>query len=314
MARSYYVDLYTAGNVVDYRPHEWTFPSLTHSDKRWLNRAVSPLEVKQALFQMDGRKSPGADGILAGFFQRFWHITGDPLTRFIQQAFRDGCFPPAMNHTLISLIPKQHPPECMAHFRPISLCNVVVKVISKVVANRLKPLMSKLTSANQSSFVHNRQAADNIIVVQEVVHTLRRKQGRIGGLIAKIDLEKAYDRIDWKFLQAILEVVGFSLLLTKLVMFCISSAQLSVLWNGQQLTAFAPSRGLRQGDPLSPYLFVLCMETLAHRIQRATDQHSWKAIKVCRLGPAVSHIFFADGLLLVGEATLQQAQVLGDIL
>lgn len=106
-----------------------------------------------------------------------------------------------MNKTVISLIPKQSPPECMAQFRPISLCTIVVKIISKIVANRLKSLMLKLTAPNQVSFVLGRQAADNIIVVQEIIHTLMKKKSRISGMVAKIDSEKAYDQIDWGFFK-----------------------------------------------------------------------------------------------------------------
>lgn len=101
-----------------------------------------------------------------------------------------------MNRTLISLIPKQDVLECLTHFRPISLCNVVVKIILKVVANRLRPLMAKLTAPNQSSFVPTRQATYNIVLVQEVIHSLKNRIGRKGGLLAKINLEKAYDRVD----------------------------------------------------------------------------------------------------------------------
>lgn len=105
---------------------------------------------------MNGRKAAGEEGLSAVFFQKYWNIVGASMTKFVLEAFRVGSFPPDMNRTLISLIPKQSPPECMAHFRPISLCNVVVKIISKIVANQLKPLMSKLTAPNQVSFIPGR--------------------------------------------------------------------------------------------------------------------------------------------------------------
>lgn len=184
----------------------------------------------------------------------------------------------------------------------------------KVLANRLKPLMPKLTSSCQSSFVEGRQAADNIIILQEIVHTLQKQKGRRGAIVAKIDLEKAYDKIEWAFLQQVLLTVGFSSHITKLVMYCITSAKLAVLWNENILPKFLPTRGLRQGDPLSPYLFILCMETLAHRIQQATATRGWKPVQVCRGGSVVSHIFFANDLLLMGEATDQQALVMDTIL
>lgn len=219
-----------------------------------------------------------------------------------------------MNRTLISLIPKQDVLECLTHFRPISLCNVVVKIISKVVANHLRPLMAKLTAPNQSSFVPTRQATDNIVLVQEVIHSLKNRKGRKGGLLAKIDLEKAYDRVDLKFLERVLLEVGFSRSLIDLIMYCISSANLSVLWNGHILPAFKPTRGMRQGDPLSPYLFVLCMEVLGQQIQQAVTNGQWKTIKLANDCPSISHLSFADDLLLVREASVEQARLMNSIL
>lgn len=229
MARQYYIDLYTAADVIPCQPTEWNFPFLSHHDQRWLNREVSPLEIQQALFQMDGRKAPGPDGIPANFYQKFWHITGPSLVHFVQLAFQKGTFPAEMNRTLIALIPRQQPPTSMSHFRPISLCNVAVKVISKVLANRLKPLIPTLTSDCQSSFVPQCQAVDNIIVAQEVVHSLRKWKGKVGGLIAKIDLEKAYDRIEWNFLKQLLLSIGFSPIIVQLILYCISYAHLSLI-------------------------------------------------------------------------------------
>lgn len=175
-------------------------------------------------------------------------------------------------------------------------------------------MMPKLTFECQSSFVPHRQATDNIIIVQEVVHTLRKRKGKVGSFIAKIDLEKAYDRIEWSFLNQLLAFLDFSHTITKLILHCISSAQLSLIWNGKVLPSFQPSHGLRQGDPLSPYLFVLCMETLAHRIQQACTLQLWKPIKFCRTGPELSHVFYADDLLLMGEASEVQARTLKEVL
>lgn len=101
---------------------------------------------------------------------------GPSVSEFVRKAFLTASFLMEMNETLITLIPKQNPPEKLTHFRPISLCNVVAKIISKVIANRLKPLMSKLVGPNQCSFIPGRQAVDNVVIVQEVVHSLKRKK------------------------------------------------------------------------------------------------------------------------------------------
>lgn len=121
---------------------------------------------------------------------------------------------------------------------------MVVKVITKVVANRLKPLMNELTGSHQASFILGRQTTDNIVLAQELVHSMRRKKGKKGVLVAAIDLEKTYDRVDWHFLEQVLEAVGVSDQIRRVVMSCITSTQLSVLWNGEQLKSFTPERGL----------------------------------------------------------------------
>lgn len=166
---------------------------------------------------------------------------GPSVSEFVRKAFLVASFPTEMNETLITLIPKQNPSKKFAHFRPISLCNVVVKIISKVIANHLKPLTTKIVGPNLCSFIPGRQATDNVVLVQEVIHSLKWKKGTVGSFIAKIDLKKTYDRVDWCFLEQILRTIGFDETLTKLIMFCISSTRLSILWNSKALPAFSPS-------------------------------------------------------------------------
>lgn len=150
----------------------------------------------------------------------------------------------------------------MSQSCPICLSNVVIKTISKVIANRLKPLMNDLVGPNQASFIPGRQTVDNIVMAQELLHSLQPRKGKQGAMMIKIDLEKAYDRVDWQFLEEVLQKVGFTTTLIWVILNCIRSTKLLVIWNGQRLEAFNPERRLRQRDPLSPYLFILCMEVL----------------------------------------------------
>lgn len=163
MARKFFKEVYTMDPQVKCQPNTWSFPHLNHSDLRWLNRLVGEGEVKVALFQINGRKAAGEDGISGLFLQKYWNIVGESITKFVLQAFSVSSFNPDLNRVLISLIPKQSPPEYISQFRPISLCNLIIKGISKVIVNKLKPLMVKLTAENQASFVPSRQAADNIM-------------------------------------------------------------------------------------------------------------------------------------------------------
>ena len=129
-------------------------------------------------------------------------------------------------------------------------------------------------------------------------------------MAVKIDL----DRVSWKFLQETLEMARFPEDLISLIMSCVQATSMEILWNGERTAAFSPTRGLRQGNPMSPYLFVLCMERLGHLISMAVEEGSWRPIKVARKGPTISHMFFADDLILFAELSLQQAGVLQRLL
>lgn len=251
----YYRRLYTSEGCSDDADMRGDFLALSHADKRWLNRDVSDEEIRVALFQMGPDKAAGPDGFLPRFFQKFWGLVGPSVCTYIHGIFTTRQFTVADNKSMICLLPKVSHPEILAHFRLIALCNTLSKLVMKVLANRLKPLMLKLTGCQQASFIPGQQAVDNVVIAQEVIHTLRRKKGRAGGLVLKVDLEKAYDRVEWPFVRHVILAAGFSPHLAGLIQSCVSSTSLTVLWNGKRLPEFQPQRGLRQGDPFSSYLF-----------------------------------------------------------
>lgn len=179
------------------------------------------------------------------------------------KAFSTGSIPEHLAETLIVPIPKIDDPQSLRDFRPISLCNVLLKVISKVLVGRIRPHLEEIIGPLQSSFIPKRGTCDNALIAQEIVHYMHKKKGKSGYIMFKIDFEKAYDRVDWQFLRLTLSEFGFPHHSINLIMSCVTQANLSVKWNNEGLERFAPTRGLRQGDPMSPYLFVLCMEKLA---------------------------------------------------
>lgn len=207
-----------------------------------------------------------------------------------------------LNDTLLVLIPKVDSPELASQFRPISLCNVAYKIITKAIVNRIRPMMPYLTSCNQTSFVPGRQITDNIVIVQEVIHTMKNKSGKVGFMAIKIDFEKAYDRLRWDFIRDTLLEIRFPPVLIEVIMECITTTSMCVLWNGEPTRAFKPKRGIRQGDPLSPYIFVLCMERLNHIIEESIIRNKWRPIYASRKGPKLSNLCFADDIVLFAEA------------
>lgn len=163
---------------------------------------VNDEEVKMATVSMYPDKAPGIDGLNPSFFQAYWSIVGKDVCTFCQKFFETGELPDNLNTTLVFLIPKVKNPKKVADLRPISLCNVLMRILSNVMANRVKPTLQYIIWDQQSAFIENRLLTDNALVAFEVNHYLQRKTQRaveIAGL--KVDVSKAYDRLEWSFIE-----------------------------------------------------------------------------------------------------------------
>ncbi|XP_074313685.1 uncharacterized protein LOC141648875 [Silene latifolia] len=156
-------------------------------------------EVFEALQQMHPLKAPGPDGMNALFYQTYWHIVGPSVTRMVLRILNDGESPEIINSTRIVLIPKKKAPDKFTDFRPISLCNVLYKLVAKVLANRLKQFLVNLVSENQSAFTPGRLISDNILVAFELFHYMKNARSGGGHMALKLDMAKAYDRVEWVF-------------------------------------------------------------------------------------------------------------------
>ncbi|KAH1063508.1 hypothetical protein J1N35_028495 [Gossypium stocksii] len=211
------------------------------------------------MFDMAPLKAPGSDGFHALFFQKHWNTIGEAVCEWVRKVFEGNPIDSELNNTLIVLILKVQNPKTFAQFRPISLCSVLYKLIMKVITNRFKHIFPKIIAHEQTGFIAGRSIIENIILTQEVIHTMR-SQKKQKWMAIKIDLEKAYDRVSWKFIEVSLRVVSIPDYLNNVIMSSISNSTMQVMWNGAPLSKFKPVRGVRQGCPLSPYLFVLCME------------------------------------------------------
>nr|KYP45068.1 Retrovirus-related Pol polyprotein LINE-1 [Cajanus cajan] len=211
-----------------------------------------------------------------------------------------GRIGPKATEALLVLIPKIDHPKTFKDFRLISLCNVVYKLVSKVLVNRLWPILMRLVSPLQSNFIPGRGTMDNAIILLEIIHSMSKSRRKKGDVVFKLDLEKAYDRVDWRFVEEVLVTFGFPMTVIRMIMSSIKTSVISLLWNGERMEGFLPQRGLRQGDPLSPYLFVLCMERLGHMPYF--------------VGPPISHLFFADDVLIFAKAKPAQIRRVATVL
>lgn len=283
--------------------------NLTTEEAESLVRQVSDDEVKYAIFDIEDSKAPGPDGFTAKFFKAAWGIVGKEVCLAVQEFFSSGKILGELNATLISLVPKIPTLNKVFDFRHIACCNILYKCISKVITNRIKGVLGKLVNENQSAFIVGRQITNNVLLAQELLRGYNRKQ-KVKKCALKIDLQKAYDTLDWEFLKKILELFGFHWKMVGWIMTCVTTSKFTLNFNGDRVGYFSGGRGLRQGDPISPYLFTIAMEVfnllMKKNIGNAMDfkyHQGWKKLKVTHLG-------FADDLIVIGHGDCNSVRVI----
>ena len=168
-----------------------------------------------------------------------------------------------------------------------------------MIANKLKGVLPLIISESQSAFQSDKAISDNILVAFETLHHMKNQKSKKGGFMAlKLDMSKAYDRVEWSFLEVTMMKMGFDARWVALILSCINSASYPILVNGVPKGDIRPSRGIRQGDPLFPYLFLICSEALNCQLQQAARSEAIRGFSLCKNGPKISHLFFVDDTLL----------------
>jgi hypothetical protein len=258
------------------------YPNMvSEEDARLLEKPCSLEDLLNILKDFSKDKSPGPDGWTVEFFLHYFELVGEDLLGMVDESRRKGEVIKALNTTFIVLIPKANKPTTFGDYGPISLCNLCYKIIVKLLANRLRPILSKGLAEEQLGFLQGRQILDAVGTAQECLHSIKKKNHR--ALILKLDLKKAYDLINWEFLRMILIKSGFGLALTNWIMSCITSVSYAVLINGEPSPFFQRGKGLRQGFPLSSLLFILVMEGLSILIKKEKEAGLLTGIKVVRI-------------------------------
>ena len=278
------------------------FPRFIPSEQSsLLSKPVSLHEIELALKAFKKDRSPGPDGWPVEFYLHFFDLLSPILLKVIDQTRVSGFVPPSLNSTFLALIPKKDKPRTFADFRPISLCNLLYKLIAKIIAGRLKPFLDLGISREQFVFLKDRQISEPIGIVQEVLHSIKTKN--LCAFILKLDLTKAFDRVDWSYVRLILIQIGIPLLTVNWIMACITSVNFAVLVNGTPSPFFTASRGIRQGYPLSPLLFILVIEGFSLLIRDARNNGLIRGIQISP-SLALSHLLFVDDVILMGSGTL----------
>ncbi|GJZ74415.1 RNA-directed DNA polymerase, eukaryota [Tanacetum coccineum] len=273
------------------------YKSLSSEQSSSLDSSISPAEIKNAIWDCGSDKSPGPDGFTFAFYKEFWSTIKDDVVNFVQHFFTSGSMPKGCNSSFITLIPKTLNPLVVSDFRPISLIGAQYKIIAKVLANRLARVIDSIISHEQSAFIKHRQILDGPLMVNEVIQWCKRKNSKL--MVFKVDFEKAFDSISWDFLIRVMHFMGFSDTWINWISGCLNSAATSVLVNGSPSREFSIQRGLRQGDPLSPLLFIIAMEGLHVAMEDAMAAGYYNGFSINTLN--LSHLFFADDALFIGE-------------
>jgi hypothetical protein len=277
------------------------------SDRALLGSHFEREEIIQVVKDLQGDKSLGPDGFNMAFFQKCWSVVEGDVLGFFEKVYEHGTFAHSLNAIFVALIPKTHNASNIRDFRPISLIGSVYKILAKVLANQLKRVLDGLVSESQNAFVGGRQTPDSVLIANECLDS--RLRSHLPGVVCKLDIEKAYDHVNWDCLLSLLDRMGFGFKWRTWIRTCISTVRFSIMVNGSPSGFFGSSRGLRQGDPLSPLLFLLFMEVLSQLLRRTEEVGlicGFKAGSATVSGLSISHLLFTDDTIVFYDADRDQ--------
>ena len=302
----YYSRLFTTSCPTDLeRVLEGVQPVVSESMNEVLTRPYVREEVDVAIKQMAHLKAPGLDSMPPLFFQTFWSDIGLDVSESMLSCLNSRTILNSINHIFLTLIPKVKNPETIAQFRSISLSNVIYKILSKVIVNRLKPFLNSIILEAQSAFVADRVITDNILIAFESLHHMKTQCSRKTGFMAlKLDMSKAYDRVEWVFLEKILLKMGFKDTWVAMIMQCITTVSYSIMVNGEPKVLFILLGGYGKVNLCLFFLFLFCAEGLNALLTQVAKTGDIRGYSLCRARPKITHLFFADDCLLFCRVTL----------
>ena len=285
---------------------------LTDLDGLFFTGPFSKREIRDAAFDCGSNKAPGPDGFNFRFVKRFWNLFEDDFYKILEEFYATGTINSGCGSAFITLIPKVKSPVGLKDYRPITLIGMISKVISKILTNRLKKVLGKVISESQSAFLSDRFILDGPLVVNEIMDWLKKRKKK--AFLLKIDFEKAYDNVNWHFLISMMSQMGFPVRWCTWIKGILVSSRASILVNGSPTFQFTSGKGLRQGDPLSPFLFLIVMECLSWMLDRAKIIGVHEGITLPANGVNINHLFYADDALIIGVWSRDNLQCTARIL
>ena len=272
--KTYFRNLYSDNNIIDNKSVETLIGEnplkLTENEADLLEGDIKYSELAEALKNMKNSKTPGSDGFTAEFFKFFWPDLKHFILNSLNFGYRTGSFSITQRQGIITCLPKPNKsPFYLKNWRPISLLNVIYKLASSVIAARLKSVLHRIINQDQKGFISGRFIGENIRLIYDIL--FETKQQEIPGLILSIDFQQAFDSVSWKFIHKTLDYFNFGPSFKRWIEIFQHGSESCILQNGHMTDYFSLQRGCRQGDPISPYIFILCAEVLSHMIRKDQD-------------------------------------------
>jgi hypothetical protein len=287
------------------------FNSLSAEENESLLAPFDEEEVRETIWSCDGNKSPGPDGFNLNFFKACWCIVKHDVLAFLNEFHVNAILPKGMTTSFLTLVPKKDHPQDLFDYRPICLIGSMYKILSKLLANRMKRVLGKLISICKSAFLPQRQILDGVVVLNELIDLAKRRKDEC--FLFKVDFGRAYDTVSWLFLERMMVKMGFADGWLKWMRACIFDSSMSILVNGSPTKDFKVGKGLRQGDPLSPFLFLIVAEGLAGMMKRAVALGKFKGYQVSQ-SIQFQLLQFADDTILMGEASWENIRTIKSLL
>ncbi|XP_026442407.1 uncharacterized protein LOC113341915 [Papaver somniferum] len=272
----------------------------------WLERDIDKEECVSAIKSLGQNKAPRTDGFPTSFYKLCWEVLKEDFMKVVKELQHNNFLDWRLQNTFIALIPKKNIIEEIKDLRPISLVNGAYKIVSKILAERFKQCLPHIISPNQTTFIKKMQFLDGVLIANELID-LRIRSGK-PGILYKIYFEKTFDHVNWDFLDEILSLMGFGTKWRTWIRRWVEFAKFYVLVNGSVAGYFKIKKGIRQGDPISPFLFLLVGEALNFMIKQAQEQGILTGFQVKPDVKIVSHLQFADDTLIFLDADVEQVR------
>lgn len=299
-AKKFYQDLYEERETLDIDINNYVnMPRLDMHESDLLEGQITREEASEVLSKMQNDKSPGTDGMTVNFLKFFWGQLSNFVVRSINEGFVKGEMSITQKEGIIISLPKgDKPREYLKNWRPITLLNVTYKIASATIANRIKTVLPKLISEDQTGFMAGRYIGENIRMLYDLINYL--EHNKLPGLLVSVDFEKAFDSVDWKYMHNVLRAFGFGEDICKWISTLYCNIKSYVVLNGRVSQSFNVKRGCRQGDPISPYLFLLCAEILGCKVR---SDEEIKGIEITDTEFKISQFADDTSFTLNGEKT-----------